>query len=72
MKTISADYLYFKRYKSLIWNANDFALVENKMSERKIDFKAVSVKPRSLLKIGNFQIEFIKVCHSIPGAVVYV
>lgn len=45
------------------------ALVENKMSERKIDFKAVTIKPRSLLKIGNFQIEFIKVCHSIPGAV---
>lgn len=45
------------------------ALVDNKMGERKIDYKAVSVKPRSLLKIGNFQIEFIKVCHSIPGAV---
>lgn len=45
------------------------ALVANKMNEKKIDYKAVTVKPRSLLKIGNFQIEFIKVCHSIPGAV---
>lgn len=45
------------------------ALVDNKMSEHKKDYKAVAVKPRSLLKIGNFQIEFIKVCHSIPGAV---
>ena len=49
--------------------AMTLALVDNKMRERKIDYKAVSVKPRSLLKIGNFQIEFIKVCHSIPGAV---
>lgn len=45
------------------------ALVDNKMSEHKKDYKAVTVKPRSLLKLGNFQIEFIKVCHSIPGAV---
>lgn len=45
------------------------ALVSNKMSERKIDYKSVTIKPRTLLKIGNFQIEFIKVCHSIPGAV---
>lgn len=45
------------------------ALVDNKMRERKINYKAVAVKPRSLLKIGSFQIEFIKVCHSIPGAV---
>jgi ribonuclease J len=44
------------------------ALIDNKMGEHKIEYKSVAVKARSLLKIGNFQIEFIKVCHSIPGA----
>ncbi len=44
------------------------ALVDNKMQEHKIDYKAIRVKPKNLLKIGNFQIEFIKVSHSIAGA----
>ena len=44
------------------------ALVDNKMQEHKIEYKGVSVKPKNLLKIGNFQIEFIKVSHSIAGA----
>ncbi len=45
------------------------ALVENKMKEfPNVKYKAVSVKPKNVLKIGNFVIEFIKVSHSIAGA----
>ena len=45
------------------------ALVENKMREfPKIKFKAITVKPKNVLKIGDFTIEFIKVSHSIAGA----
>lgn len=45
------------------------ALVENKMKEfEKVKFKAISVKPKNVLKLGSFTIEFIKVSHSIAGA----
>ncbi len=45
------------------------ALVENKMKEfPNVKYKAISVKPKNVLKIGNFVIEFIKVSHSIAGA----
>ena len=45
------------------------ALVENKMKEHpKIKYKAISVKPKNVLKIGSFSIEFIKVSHSIAGS----
>ena len=45
------------------------ALVENKLREfPKIKHKAVAVKPKNVLKIGVFTIEFIKVSHSIAGA----
>ncbi len=45
------------------------ALVENKMKEHpKVKYKWVAVKPRNVLKLGNFVIEFIKVSHSIAGA----
>lgn len=45
------------------------ALVENKMKEhQKIKYKAVSVKPKNVLKLGAFTIEFIHVNHSIAGA----
>ena len=44
------------------------ALLDNKMQEHRIEYKAVSVKPKNLLKLGNFQIEFIKVSHSIAGS----
>ncbi len=44
-------------------------LVENKLKEYpKIKAKLIAVKPRNVLKIGNFQIEFIHVNHSIAGA----
>ena len=44
------------------------ALVESKMREHDVKFKAISVKPRNVLKIGAFTVEFIKVSHSIAGA----
>lgn len=45
------------------------ALVENKMKEyTKVQYKAISVKPKNVLKIGPFSIEFIKVSHSIAGS----
>lgn len=45
------------------------ALVENKMKEYdNIKYKAVAVKPKNVLKLGSFVIEFIKVSHSIAGA----
>ena len=45
------------------------ALVENKLREfPKIKHKAIAVKPKNILKIGCFTIEFIKVSHSIAGA----
>ncbi len=45
------------------------ALIENKMKEHpKVSYKAISVKPKNVLKIGAFSVEFIKVSHSIAGA----
>lgn len=45
------------------------ALIENKMKEYpKVKYKAIAVKPRNVLKIGAFSIEFIKVSHSIAGS----
>ncbi len=45
------------------------ALVENKMKEHpKTKFKGIAVKPRNVLKLGSFAIEFVKVSHSIAGA----
>lgn len=45
------------------------ALVELKMREfSKIKYKAVTVKPKNLLKVGSFAIEFIRVNHSIAGS----
>lgn len=45
------------------------ALVENKMKEyEKVKYKAISVKPKNVLKLGSFTIEFIKVSHSIAGS----
>lgn len=45
------------------------ALVENKMKEHpKVAYKAVTVKPKNVLKIGEFSVEFIKVSHSIAGS----
>jgi len=44
------------------------ALVDNKMREHKVEYKGIVVKPKNVLKIGAFSVEFIKVSHSIAGA----
>lgn len=45
------------------------ALIQNKLKEfPKIKAKLVSVKPRDIVKLGVFSIEFINVCHSIAGS----
>ncbi len=45
------------------------ALVENKLKEHpNVKFKGITVKPKNVLKIGAFTVEFIKVSHSIAGA----
>ncbi len=45
------------------------ALVENKMKEfENVKYKAISVKPKNVLKLGSFTIEFVKVSHSIAGS----
>ncbi len=44
-------------------------LIENKLKEYpKLKYKLIAVKPKQVLKIGNFAIEFINVNHSIAGA----
>ena len=49
------------------------ALIENKLKEhRKIKCKPNCVKPKQVIKIGNyFQVEFLKVTHSISGALAF-
>ncbi|MDD4275856.1 MAG: ribonuclease J [Clostridia bacterium] len=45
------------------------ALVENKMREhQKIQYKSNTIKEGSVIKLGVFNIEFIRVNHSIAGA----
>lgn len=45
------------------------ALVDNKMKEyANVKYKTIAVKPRNVLKLGSFSIEFVKVSHSIAGA----
>lgn len=44
-------------------------LIENKIREhQKLKAKLVAVKPKNLVKVGGFGVEFIKVSHSISGA----
>lgn len=43
-------------------------MVERKLIERKIDAELVTVDAGESIKLGRFNIEFIKVCHSMAGA----
>ena len=44
------------------------ALIDNKLREHPgIKVKAVSVKPRSVVDIGSFKVEFVHVNHSVAG-----
>ena len=45
------------------------ALMQNKLKEfPKLHAKFVTVKPRDIVKLGAFSVEFINVCHSIAGS----
>lgn len=45
------------------------ALMQNKLKEfPKIKAKFITVKPRDVVKLGVFSVEFINVCHSIAGS----
>lgn len=44
------------------------ALVEHKLTERRIKAEMHTVKEGETVKAGCFQVEFIKVCHSMAGA----
>ncbi len=44
-------------------------LIKKKMEEhKKVEYKAIAVKPKQKIKLGCFEIEFIHVNHAIPGA----
>ncbi|MCW2277879.1 ribonuclease J [Heliophilum fasciatum] len=47
------------------------ALAENKLREQGREDLAdfVTVKPRDVVRLGSFQVEFIRVCHSLPDSV---
>jgi len=44
-------------------------LLQGKLKERNVDATLNSVKPRDIVQIGPFRVEFIRVSHSIPDAV---
>ncbi len=44
------------------------ALIEHKFREHRIHTKPQVVKPRQVIKLGCFSIEFVKVTHSISGS----
>src|SRR5688572_27013395 len=45
------------------------AFVQNKLEEHGLKPETVAVKPRDVIAIGPFQIEFIRVTHSMPDCV---
>lgn len=50
-------------------SAMALGLIDDKMKEHsKIKYKAIMVKPRNILKMGDFVVEFINSNHSIAGA----
>ncbi|MEO7157568.1 MAG: ribonuclease J [Vicinamibacterales bacterium] len=48
------------------------AFVENKLKEHALDPKMVEVKPGSVVTIGPFTLEFLRVTHSMPDCVAVV
>ena len=45
------------------------ALIENKLREHRITkYTAIPVKPREVVRLGSFSVQFIRVNHSIAGA----
>ena len=60
----------FKEVKVPIYGSKlTLTLLENKLQEHKITgIKCNVVKPRNVVRLGVFQVEFVKVNHSIAGA----
>ncbi len=46
-------------------------LVENKLKEHKLNPKLITIVPGQIIKVGAFEIEPIRVCHSIADSVAY-
>lgn len=46
-------------------------LVENKMKEHRLKPKLITIVPGQVIRLGAFEIEPIRVCHSIADAVAY-
>lgn len=46
-------------------------LVENKMKEHRLKPKMITIVPGQVIRLGAFEIEPIRVCHSIADAVAY-
>lgn len=44
-------------------------LLQGKLKERNVSAVLNPIKPRDMVQIGPFKVEFIRVCHSIPDAV---
>jgi len=44
-------------------------LLQGKLKERNVDATLNTVKPRDIVQIGPFRVEFIRVSHSIPDSV---
>ncbi len=61
---------FLKDVKAPVYGSKlTLTLLDNKLREHKISgIKGTVVKPRSIVKLGVFTIEFVKVNHSIPGA----
>ena len=61
---------FLKDVKAPVYGSKlTLTLLDNKLREHKISgVKGVVVKPRSIVKLGAFTVEFVKVNHSIPGA----
>lgn len=71
MKTILEDFLYIEKIKLPLYGTKlTLGLVDSKLKEHGIQGVELNeVKARDTLKIGCFNIEFIKVNHSIPDSV---
>jgi ribonuclease J len=57
---------------ALYGTALTLAFVTNKLQEHELEPKTVEVKPGSVISIGPFTIEFVRVTHSMPDCVAVV
>ena len=66
----AVPYLYEAVKAPLYGTDFTLGLVQGKLQEHRLDARSDlhPVKPRDVVKIGPFEVEFIQVTHSIPGA----